>query len=59
VNEVLPCVDKVLYVNRTVRAFGSCQQVMDRKTLETLYGGRVVVVEDEGRRYVVVGDAHA
>jgi len=59
VNEVLPCVDKVLYINRTVRAFGSCAQVLSRETLESLYGGRVILAEDGGRRYVVVGDSHA
>lgn len=59
VNEVLACVDKVLYINRTVRAFGSCAQVLSRATLESLYGGRVVFAEEGGRRYVVVGDSHA
>jgi ABC-type Mn2+/Zn2+ transport system ATPase subunit len=59
VNEVLPCVDKVLYINRTVRAFGSCAQVLNRETLESLYGGRVILAEEGGRRYVVVGDRHA
>ena len=59
VNEVLPCVDKVLYINRTVRAFGSCEQVLSRETLESLYGRRVVFAEDRGRRYVIVGDRHA
>jgi ABC-type Mn2+/Zn2+ transport system ATPase subunit len=59
VNEVMPCVDKVLYINRTVRAFGSCAQVLNRETLESLYGGRVMFAEDGGRRYVVVGDTHA
>jgi len=59
VNEVLPCVDKVLYINRSLRAFGSCVQVLNRETLESLYGGRVIFAEDGGRRYVVVGDSHA
>ncbi|MBN2466028.1 metal ABC transporter ATP-binding protein [candidate division WOR-3 bacterium] len=59
VNEVLPCVDKVLYINRTVRAFGSCAQVLSRETLEALYGGRVIFAEEGGRQYVVVGDHHA
>jgi ABC-type Mn2+/Zn2+ transport system ATPase subunit len=59
VNEVLPCVDKVLYINRTVQAFGSCAQVLNRETLESLYGSRVILAEDGGRRYVIVGDAHA
>ena len=58
INEVMPCVDKVLYINRTVRAFGSCAQVLNRETLESLYGGRVVFAEDGGRRYVIVGDSH-
>jgi len=58
VNEVLPCVDKVLYINRTVRAFGSCSDVLNRETLESLYGSRVVFAEDAGRRYVIVGDSH-
>ncbi len=59
INEVMPCVDKVLYINRTVRAFGSCAQVLNRETLESLYGNRVIFAEDGGRRYVVVGDTHA
>ena len=58
INEVMPCVDKVLYINRTVRAFGSCAQVLNRETLESLYGSRVVFAEDGGRRYVIVGDSH-
>jgi ABC-type Mn2+/Zn2+ transport system ATPase subunit len=58
INEVMPCVDKVLYINRTVRAFGSCAQVLNRETLELLYGSRVVFAEDGGRRYVIVGDSH-
>jgi ABC-type Mn2+/Zn2+ transport system ATPase subunit len=59
VNEVLPCVDKVLYINRTVRAFGSCADVLNRETLESLYGSRVVFAKEGGRSYVVVGDRHA
>jgi len=58
VDEVMPCVDKVLYINRTVRAFGSREQVLNRETLESLYGSRVVFAEDGGRRYVIVGDSH-
>ncbi len=59
INEVLPCLDKVMYLNRTVRAFGRCDEVLNRRTLEALYRGRVVLVEQEGRKYVVVGDSHA
>ena len=58
VNEVMLCVDKVMYINRSVRAFGSCAEVLNREVLESLYGGRVVFAEDGGRRYVVVGDSH-
>jgi ABC-type Mn2+/Zn2+ transport system ATPase subunit len=59
VNEILPCMDRVLYINRTVRAFGRCAEVMNRETLAALYGGRVAIVEADGRQYVVVGDSHA
>jgi len=59
INEVLPYLDKVLYINTRVRAFGTCEAVINRTTLEELYGGRVVLVEDGGRQYVVVGDTHA
>jgi ABC-type Mn2+/Zn2+ transport system ATPase subunit len=58
VNEVLPCLDKVLYINRTVRAFGPCADVLNRARLEELYGARVVMVEENGRSYVIVGDRH-
>ncbi|MEO0085758.1 MAG: metal ABC transporter ATP-binding protein [candidate division WOR-3 bacterium] len=58
VNEVVPCVDKVMYLNRTVRAFGMCGEVTNPKMLTELYGSEVVVLEKEGRPYVVVGDSH-
>lgn len=59
INEVMPCVDKVLYLNRTVRAFGPCDEVLNRDVLERLYGAPVVISEEGGRRYVFVGDSHA
>jgi ABC-type Mn2+/Zn2+ transport system ATPase subunit len=59
INEVMPCVDKVLYLNRTVRAFGRCGDVLNRETLARLYGAPVVITEEGGRRYVFVGDSHA
>lgn len=59
VNEVLPCVDKVLYLNRRLVAFGTCEAVLNRQMLENLYGGKVLFVEEDGRRYVLVGDKHA
>jgi ABC-type Mn2+/Zn2+ transport system ATPase subunit len=58
INEILPCVDKVLYINRVVRAFGRCADVVNRRVLEELYGSKVIITEDEGRPWVVVGDAH-
>ncbi|MBM3315574.1 metal ABC transporter ATP-binding protein [candidate division WOR-3 bacterium] len=58
VNEVVPCVDKVMYLNRTVRAFGACADVTSPQMLEELYGSPVLVVEREGRPYVIVGDTH-
>jgi ABC-type Mn2+/Zn2+ transport system ATPase subunit len=59
INEVLPCADHILYINRAVKAFGRCEEVINRKTLEELYGGKVIIAMDEGRPYVVVGDTHA
>jgi ABC-type Mn2+/Zn2+ transport system ATPase subunit len=59
VNEVLPCVDKVLYLNRTVRAFGTCDEVLNRRMLEELYGSKVLLHDEGGRQYVLVGDKHA
>jgi ABC-type Mn2+/Zn2+ transport system ATPase subunit len=58
VNEVMPCVDKVMYLNRTVRAFGACVDVTSPRMLEELYSSPVLVVEREGRPYVIVGDTH-
>ncbi len=59
INEVMPCVDKVMYLGRTVQAFGTCAEVLTRPMLERLYGAPVVVSEEAGRRYVYVGDSHA
>jgi ABC-type Mn2+/Zn2+ transport system ATPase subunit len=59
INEVMPCLDKVLYINRTVRAFGACSAVLNRDRLEELYGAHVVMAEENGRKYVIVGDRHA
>lgn len=58
VNEIVPCVDKVMYLNRTLRAFGACSDVTSPGMLEELYGSTVIVVEREGRPYVIVGDSH-
>jgi ABC-type Mn2+/Zn2+ transport system ATPase subunit len=59
VNEVMPCVDKVMYLNRTVQAFGPCGEILNRPMLERLYGAPVVISEEGDRRYVFVGDSHA
>jgi ABC-type Mn2+/Zn2+ transport system ATPase subunit len=58
INEVMPCVDKVLYLNRRVYAFGTCQDILNRETLEELYQSPVLIVEQEGRPYVIVSDRH-
>ena len=59
INEVMPCLDKVLYISRTVRAFGPCAAVLNPARLEELYGAHVLIVEENGRSYVIVGDRHA
>jgi ABC-type Mn2+/Zn2+ transport system ATPase subunit len=58
INEVMPCLDKVLYLNRRVYAFGTCQDILNRRTLEELYQSPVLIVEQEGRPYVIVSDRH-
>lgn len=58
VNEVMPCMDKVMYLNRTMRAFGACRDVTEQAMLEELYGSHVLVLERDGRPYVIVGDTH-
>ncbi len=59
VNEVLPCVDRVMFLNRTVEAFGSCDEVLNPAVLGQLYGTPVAVVEREGRKFLLVDDRHA
>jgi ABC-type Mn2+/Zn2+ transport system ATPase subunit len=59
INEVLPCLDKVMYLNRRIHAFGTCREVLSRKTLEELYQSPVLIVEQDGRPYVIVSDRHA
>ncbi|MEO0080372.1 MAG: metal ABC transporter ATP-binding protein, partial [candidate division WOR-3 bacterium] len=58
VNEIMTCMDKVMFLNRTVRAFGPCLDVTNVKMLEELYGSPVLMVEQDGRPYVIVGDTH-
>lgn len=59
VNEVLPCLDRVMYLNRTVHALGRCDAVVNPEMLEKLYGSPVSIVEVEGRPWVITGDRHA
>ncbi len=59
VNEVMDCTDKVLLLNRTVQAYGRCNEVINEAMLARLYGSGVRVLERAGRRYVVAGDYHA
>lgn len=58
VNEIMLCVDKVMLLNRRVEAFGSCAEVTKPEVLKQVYGIPVLVVEQDNRRYVVVGDHH-
>jgi len=58
INEVMPCVDRLMLLNRRVQAFGGCADVIRPEVLEKLYGIRVLVLEEENRRYVIVGDQH-
>jgi ABC-type Mn2+/Zn2+ transport system ATPase subunit len=59
INEVMPCVDRVLYLNRRVHAFGSCAEVLNAATLEQLYQTPVAIIQRDGRPYVIVSDRHA
>jgi len=59
INEVMPCLDLVMYLNRRIHAFGPCGEILDRKVLEELYHSPVAIVEQDGRPYVIVGDRHA
>ncbi|MEO0020148.1 MAG: metal ABC transporter ATP-binding protein [candidate division WOR-3 bacterium] len=58
-NEIMLCVDKVMLLNRRIQAFGTCAEVLKPEVLKRLYGIPVLVVEQDNRRYVVVGDHHA
>jgi ABC-type Mn2+/Zn2+ transport system ATPase subunit len=58
INEVMPCVDKVLYLNHRVHAFGTCSEVLNQETLEKLYQSPVLIIERDGRPHVIVSDRH-
>lgn len=58
-NEVLPCVDRVMFLNRTVQILGDCDGVLNPEVLERLYGTPVKVVDDGGRRFLLIDDRHA
>lgn len=58
VNEVIHCLDKVMFLNRTLRAFGPCREVINAEMLADLYGVPVVVMERDGRPFVATGDYH-
>lgn len=59
INEVMLCVDKVMYLKRTVQAFGPCAEVLTQSMLERLYGAPVMISQEADRRYIYVGDSHA
>jgi len=58
INEVMPCLDRVLYLNRSVYAYGSCAEVLNPEALAKLYQSPVHIVEHDGRPYVIVSDRH-
>lgn len=58
VNEVIHCLDKVMFLNRTLRAFGPWREVIRSDILAGLYGVPVVVMERDGRPFVGIGDYH-
>ncbi len=57
-NEIINCLGRVMFLNRTLRAFGSWQEVVNPETLADLYGVPVVVLERDGRPFVGTGDYH-
>ncbi len=57
-NEIMPYVDRVMFLNRTVRAFGACSEMLTSETLNKLYGIPVVLVTYSGRRYLITEDRH-
>ncbi|MGQ9678039.1 MAG: metal ABC transporter ATP-binding protein [bacterium] len=59
VNEVLPCVDRVMFLNRTIQLFGNCNAVLNPEVLSGLYGIPVTVVEESGRKFFLIPDRHA
>jgi zinc/manganese transport system ATP-binding protein len=58
INPVLPVVDRVLYLAGGRWAQGTPEEVLTTKTLSTLYGSPVDVVQVRGRIVVVGGGEH-
>jgi ABC-type Mn2+/Zn2+ transport system ATPase subunit len=58
INEVMPCADKVMYLNRKVHAYGAFADIINAKMLEELYHSPVAIIQQDGRPYVIVSDHH-
>lgn len=58
INEIMPWVDRLMLLNKTVRAFGTSGEVVTLKNLEQFYGTPVLFAEHSGRRLVITEDRH-
>ncbi|MEO0071599.1 MAG: metal ABC transporter ATP-binding protein [candidate division WOR-3 bacterium] len=58
INEILPWVDRLMLLNKTIRALGSVSEVVSPKILEEFYGAAVVFAEHQGKRLVFTEDRH-
>ncbi len=58
-NEIIDCVGRLLFLQQEVLAFGSCDEVMKPELLSEFYRRPVLVVEKEGRKFLILDDRHA
>lgn len=59
INEIVHFCDKVLLLDRTMRGFGTPDQVVTRENLVPIYGDRIFVYDHNGHPHVLVGDFYA
>lgn len=57
-NEVVSLADRIMFLSRTLRAFGTVEEVMIPEVLTDFYGTRVEMLEKNGRCFVMVDDRH-
>ncbi len=59
INPIFSYLDRVMYLNQKIYAFGEPGEILNEERLRAFYQSEVIIYRHRERSYVIVGDRHA